>query len=377
MDFEIVEVNEKSDLKDFVNFPYDLYRGHPIWVPPLKSMAKKEFDREKNGYFKHADAVFFQATNEKMVGRIAAFVNYNYLKHYDDKVGFFGSFECIDDGEVAKGLVDASARFLKGRGLDFIRGPYNFTSQSTGLLIEGFDQPQTVLSPYNLPYYRGLLEGAGLDKIMDLNAYYGDVLEDYKFPERFQRHYDLLSKRYGVKVRTIDMSNIEEDVKKIVEVGNKASAGNWGFIPVDDPEIGEIVNDFRLLADPDAVFIMEKGERPVGYAVALPDVNIIIKKLNGRLFPFGIFRLKFGFKRLREYRLFALGLIPEFQNKALDTLLYFRVFDSLYKKNARLEASWIVESNKKMNQALVNMNFKLVKKFRVYQAEIDKLLGGS
>ncbi len=374
MVFEIVEVNQKRDLKDFIQFPYDLYRGHPVWVPPLRRMVNKEFDRERNGYFRHADAVFFMAVGEtgKVLGRIAAFVNHNYLKHYDDAVGFFGSFECIDNVEVAKGLIDKSARFLKGRGLNFIRGPYNFTSQSTGFLIEGFDQPQTVLSPYNLPYYGELMEESGLKKIMDLNAYYGDVLEDYKFPERFMRHYDYLTKKYGVRVRNIDMKKVEEDVGKIIHVGNLASAGNWGFVPVDEPEIDEIVNDFRLLSDPEAVFIMEKGEEAIGYAVALPDVNIIIKKLNGRLFPFGIFRLKFGYRKLREYRLFGLGLVPEYQRKALDTLLYFHVFDGLYKKNARLEASWVLETNKRMNQALVKMNFKLVKKFRVYQADLKK-----
>jgi hypothetical protein len=335
-------------------------------------MVNKEFDRERNGYFKHADAVFFMAVDDKgnVLGRIAAFVNHNYLKHYDDAVGFFGSFECIDDDDVAKGLLDRSARFLKSRGLEFIRGPYNFTSQSTGFLIEGFDQPQTVLSPYNLPYYGGLMEKCGLKKIRDLNAYYGDVLENYKFPDRFIRHYDYLVKRYGVRVRNIDLKNIEEDVRKIIHVGNLASAGNWGFIPVDEPEIDEIVSDFRLLTDPDAVFIMEKGDEPIGYAVALPDVNIIIKKLNGRLFPFGIFRLKFGYRKLREYRLFGLGLVPKYQKKALDTLIYYHVFDGLYKKNARLEASWVLETNKRMNQALIKMNFKLVKKFRVYQADL-------
>lgn len=386
MSFEIIEVNEKGDLKDFVKFPYDLYRGHAVWVPPLFIMAKKEFDRDKNGYFRHADAVFFTARSKKtngakggrgkVLGRIAAFVNHNYLKHYDDLIGFFGSFECVDDPEVAAALVEAAARFLKSKGLEFIRGPYNFTSQSTGLLIKGFDQPQTVLSPYNYPYYENLIEKSGLKKIVDLNAYYGDVLENYKFPDRFIRHYDKLKKRYGVEVRTINLKRIYDDVKAIIEVGNQASAGNWGFIPVDEPEIDEIVEDFKLLTDPDAVFLMEKGNRPIGYAVALPDVNIIIKKLNGRLFPFGIFRLKLGYKKLREYRLFGLGLIPEFQSKALDTLLYYNVFDNLYKKNARLEASWILETNKKMNQALQKMNFKLVKKFRVYQENIDKLLGG-
>ena len=365
---EIVEVESKRDLKKFIELPYKLYKGHPVWVPPLKFSAKKEFDREKNNFFRHADAAFFIAnSNGDVKGRIAAFVNHNHLNYYKDDVGFFGSFECVNDKEVAGALFDAAANWLRGKGLKFIRGPYNFVSQSVGFVIMGFDQPHTVLSPYNYEYYGELAESSGLKKIMDMNAYYGDSLEDYFFPERFVRHMDRLKKRYGVVVRTLNMKNIHDDVLSIIKVGNLASANNWGFVPVESPEIGDIVKDFSMIVDPDAVFIMEKDGEPIGYAVALPDVNIIIKKLNGRLFPLGILRLKYGIKRLREYRLWGLGLIPKYQSKALDTILYYNVFKNLYKKDARVEASWILENNMKMNQAIINLGLKLVKKFRVYQ----------
>lgn len=368
MVIEIVEVESGRDLKKFIEFPYKFYKGHPIWVPPLKYSVKREFDRKRNNFFRHADAAFFIAKSKGEVkGRIAAFVNHNHLNYYKDDVGFFGSFESVEDKEVSGPLFDAAADWLKKRGLKFIRGPYNFVSQSVGFVIMGFDQPHTVLSPYNYPYYGDLAESSGLKKIMDMNAYYGDSLEDYFFPERFVRHIDRLKKRYGVTVRTIDMKNLHDDVLAIIKVGNLASANNWGFVPVESPEIGDIVKDFSMIVDPDAVFIMEKGDKPIGYAVALPDANIIIKKLGGKLFPFGIFRLKYGIKRLREYRLWGLGLIPEYQSKALDTLLYYHVFKNLYKKDARIEASWIVETNMKMNQAIVNLGLELVKKFRVYQ----------
>ena len=264
-------------------------------------------------------------------------------------------------------LIKKSAGWLKERGLKYIRGPYNFVSQSVGFIIEGFDQPHTVLSPYNHDYYDELMKSTGLEKIVDLNSYYGDTLEDYVFPERFLRYYDLLSKRYGVSVRTLNLKRLHDDVRAIIQIGNLASANNWGFVPVESPEIGDIVKDFKMLADPDAVFLMEKGDRTIGYAVALPDVNIIIKKLNGRLFPTGFIRLKFGARKLREYRLFGMGIIPEFQKRALDTILYYHIFKNLNAKNARVEASWVLENNMRMNHALVKLKMKLVKKYRVYQ----------
>jgi len=365
---QVIEVVEKKDLKDFVRFPYDLYRDHPVWVPPLKMMANREFDREKNGFFEHAEAAFFMVRDgDRVLGRIAAFLNLNYMKYYDDKVGFFGSFESVDDQDVTDLLVESACDWLKAKGMRFIRGPYNFTSQSTGCLIEGFDQAQICLSPYNYPYYDKLLLETGLEKIRDLNAYYGDSLERYEFPERFTRYAERLMERYGVTVRALRIDRLHGDVLDIIRVGNQASSGNWGFVPVDEAEVDELVRSFKPVMDPDAVFLMYKGDIPIGYAIALPDINRIIKKLNGRILPFGIFRLKFGVKRLREYRLFGLGLVPEYQSKALDTLLYYSIFRSLIKKQARLEANWVLDVNHKMNHALVKLQMKLTKRYRLYQ----------
>jgi len=371
MKVEVIEVSAKRDLTRFIDLPYELYKGHPIWVPPLRISTSREFDRERNNFFRHAEAAFFLTVSDgKVLGRIAAFVNHGHLKRYNDGVGFFGSYESVNDPDVAESLYDRSRRWLKKRGLKFIRGPYNFTSQNVGFVIMGFEQPHTVLSPYNPPYYNDLAEKSGLKKIIDMNAYYGDSLENYVFPPRFIRHYEFLARRYGVSVRNINLKNMYEDVADIIDVANRASANNWGFVPAESPEIGDIVRDFKLLVDPEGVFIMERGGEPIGYAVALPDVNIIIKKLNGRLFPFGFFKLKYGVKHLREYRLWGLGLIPEYQGKALDTLLYYHIFQKLYRKNARLEASWVLETNKKMNQAIINLKLKLIKKFRVYQMPV-------
>jgi hypothetical protein len=372
MSIEIIEVKDKKDLKDFINLPYELYKNHPIWVPPLKMVVKREFDVNKNNFFNHADPAFFLARKDgKAVGRIAAFVNHGHLKKYKDDVGFFGSYESIEDTDVSRPLFSAASRWLTGKGLKHMRGPYNFTSQSVGFIIIGFDQPHTVLSPYNPPYYNELAEDSGLKKIMDTNAYYGDSIEGYVFPERFQRHYERLSRRHGVRVRTVDLNNIYDDVRAILTVANQASARNWGFVPVESPELGDIVRDFKMFADPDGVLLVEKDDQAIGYAVALPDVNIILKKLNGRLFPFGILRLKFGVKRLREYRLWGLGFIPKFQGKALDSLLYYHFFKNLYKKRARVEASWVLETNKRMNQAIINLGFHLVKRFRIYQKPLS------
>jgi hypothetical protein len=368
---DIIEVAGRRDLAHFIRFPYDLYRNHPVWVPPLKPFAAREFNRKKNGFFDNCDAAFFLARRRGVVkGRIAAFVNHGYIDYWHDPLGFFGSFDSVNEREVSRALFAAAEDWLKEKQMKAVRGPFNFTSQSVGFLVAGFDRPHTVLSPYNFPYYADLAKDAGFVPNMEMNGYYGDVLDHYVFPERFSRHYNYLVNHFDVNVRGIDIKNIRDEVTAILTVANDANRNEWNFIPTDMAEVDTIVKDFKDIANPECVFIMEHEARPIGYAVALPDVNVIIKKLNGRLFPFGIFRIKYGLKRLREYRLWGLGLIKEYQGKALDTLLYYHIFHTLSKMNARVEASWIRQDNYKMNQALVNLNMKLVKKFRVYQKEI-------
>jgi hypothetical protein len=372
MDVDVTEVINKKDLKEFIQFPYDLYRNHPVWVPPIRFTARREFDRKKNGFFKKCDAALFLARRKGVVkGRIAAFVNHGYIKFWKEPLGFFGSFESINDKEVSRALFGAAADWLSSREMKVMRGPLNFTSQSVGFLVAGFDRPHTVLSPYNYPYYDNLAKDAGLSKNMDMNGYWGDCLDRYVFPERFVKHYETLVDRHRVRVRPIDQKKIRQEVQAILSVANASNRGEWNFIPVDESEVDGIVSDFSDVADPECVFIMEKGTKPVGYAIALPDINVIIKDLGGSLFPFGFLKIRFGAKKLREYRLLGLGLIPDFQNKALDTLLYFHIYQALSKKNARLDASWVREDNHKMNRALVKLRLKLVKKFRVYQKPIE------
>ncbi len=371
MGVDVREVTGRRDLKDFIQVPYDLYKNHPVWVPPLRFVTKREFNFKKNGFFKTCDAALFVARRGDVVkGRIAAFVSHGYISYWNEPLGFFGSFDSINDKEVSRALFEKAAEWLKARGMEKMRGPLNFTSQSVGFLVAGFDQPHTVLSPYNFPYYDDLAKDAEFSKNMDMNGYYGDVLEKYNFPERFTRHYDRLVRRYNVRVRGIDLKNIRRDVTAILGVANDANEGDWNYIPVEAPEVDGIVNDFKDIIDPDCVFIMEKGTTSIGYAIALPDINVIIKELNGSLFPLGVFKIKYGVKKLRQYRLLGMGLIPEYQNKALDTLLYYHIFHVLSGKNARLEASWVREDNHKMNRAIVNLRLKLVKKFRVYQKSI-------
>jgi len=370
MGLDVIEVTGNRELKQFIRFPYDLYKNHPVWVPPLKLFASREFDRKKNRFFKKCDAAVFIAKRNGIVkGRIAAFVHHGYIEYWKVPLGFFGSFESINDRQVSQALFSTATDWLKTRGMEAVRGPFNFTSQNIGFLVAGFDQPHTVLSPYNFPYYDELVKDAGFTVNMEMNGYYGDVLEHYVFPERFMKHYNYLTTRYDVRVRGIDLQKIRHDVAIILKVANDANWGDWN-VPAEESEVDSIVKDFSRIVDPECVLIMERGSVPIGYAIAMPDVNIIIKKLNGRLFPFGIFRLKSGVKKLREYRLWGLGLIKEYQSKALDTLLYYHVFQVLARKNARLEASWIRDDNHKMNQALVNLNMKLVKKFRVYEKRI-------
>ena len=367
MSIEVIEVTEKKDLKDFIQFPYTLYRKHPVWVPPLRCVVEQEFNRNKNGFFKKGDAAFFIIRSGKQVkGRIAAFINRDHLKRWKDDMGFFGSFDSVNNRRISRPLFDACFQWLSSRGMKHVHGPYNFAFQNSGFLIAGFDQPHAVISPYNFPYYNELAKASGLVKIKDASAYYGKIRDDFTFSGITGE----IAEKHGVVVRTIDMKRLDREISKILKVANEAGKDDIGYIPIDESKIDGIVGAIKYIADPNSIFIVKKGKKPIGYAIMVPDCNDIIKRLNGRLLPFGIFQLKRGMKEIGQYRLWTLGVIPEFQGKDIDTLLYSHIGRFLKERNARFEVISIYEDRPDMLRAAGRFGLRLVKVFRIYQKDI-------
>lgn len=270
---DVKPVQSRRDLKKFITFPWKIYEGDPNWVPPLIMDRLDFFNPKKNPFYQHSEADLFMAyRNGEPAGRIAAIKYARHLETYNDHTGFFGFFECVDDASVANALFDQACQWVSDRGLTRIRGPMNFTiNDEAALLVDGFDRPPVLMMTYNPPYYVKLVTDYGFEKSQDFLAYYLETPEI--IPERLVRAWTLLEKKYGIRVRTINMKNFDREVDRIHQIHEQAWAENWGFVPLTEDEIHRIAKDLKLIVDPDLVLMVEDGDKPVGVSVTLPDAT--------------------------------------------------------------------------------------------------------
>ena len=365
-------VQSRADLRAFIQLPYDLYRNDPNWVAPLRSEQWTQFDPRKNPMLEHCEyTLFLVEENGRVIGRISAFTDQLALEHWGQPIGLFGSYECVDNPEASRLLLDAARDWLKQRGMQILRGPWSFASQEWGLVVEGFTPPPVILAPHNPPYYNDQLAAFGLEKAMDLLVYEADVRKGYTFPERYLTLTDIIQKRYGVRVRPIDMKNLEQEVLIMLDMANQSISDNWGFYPVTEAESRAIARDLKAIVNPAVLLIAEDSNgRPIGFAMSLPDVNCLLHGMNGRLFPFGWIKLLTGLRHLTQYRMWALGVIPEYQGKAIDTLLYRATYEAIFTEDLRVEINYVLETNDRMNNALLKLGVQPVRRYRVYERSI-------
>ncbi|MEI7811028.1 MAG: hypothetical protein WCJ01_01245 [Ignavibacteria bacterium] len=371
-EIRVKRVVTDKELMQFIKFPWKVYAGDQYWVPPLIMDRKKILDRKKNPFFEHAEMEMFLAEQDnQIVGRIAAIKNDLHNKEHNDKAGFWGFFECINDQSVANALFDTAIDWLKKKGCDKTFGPANPSSNDEyGMLIEGFDDEPRILMTYNPRYYLELCDNYGFRKAKDLNAY---KLENKKVAgsEKLKRVAEIATKRSGIQITSLNMKDFDREVAKVKYVYNKAWAANWGFVPMTDHELDHMAKDLKQLINPKIVLFGQIKDEVVGFSLCLPDYNQIFKKMNGRLFPFGIFRLLFGKKSITWSRVITLGIIPEYQKRGLDAVFYYETLNRAHNEGIDLgEASWILEDNAMMNRGAQVMQGDLYKKYRIYEKNI-------
>lgn len=370
MSITIHEIADKG-IKQFIRFPWKIYAGDPNWVPPLILDRLNYLNRKKNPFFRHATVKLFMAEKDgRKAGRIAAVVNENHNRFHDERTGFFGMFECIDDQEVANALFGQARMFLEQQEMDVMRGPVDLsTNDMCGLLIEGFDSPPTILMSYNPRYYLDLYSGYGLEKAKDLWAH---TFENPKvMPERLHRLAELVRKRNDFTIRTVNMKQFDREVEIIKKIYNSAWKKNWGFVPMTDEEFDFLAKDLKPVVEPDILFIAEKDGNPVGFSLALPDMNQALRRINGRLLPFGLLKLLYYARKIDGVRIITLGVIDEFRMSGVDAVFYYETFKYGIRKGLRFgEASWILEDNTAMNKPLADMGFRVNKRYRIYEKPV-------
>jgi len=369
---EVIEINHRRELKDFISFPETLYKNDPLWVPPLLSDEKKAYKEKNNPILRNSDyAIFLLKDGSRILGRCIPYVDRTFNEYYQSNTGLFGAFECVNDKEAANLLIRQMEEWFLSRGIDTIRGPIHPIAEYWGFLLESDDRTPVFMTPHTPRYYIDCFENHGYKKAMDLLAYDANADGNYMIPERTRRFLSLLAKKKPeISVRRIRTKNILEDAEHVWRITNIAMANNWGYVPVDRDVMLDMVKRLKPIVDPDAVWFVEDNGKPVGYCLGFPDLNIILKKIRGRLFPTGFIELLKERKRLTDYRLFGLAVHPDYHGMGLDVLLYASLFDALKPRSIRLEANYILETNHHIRNALEKLDLKLIKSYRVFEKEL-------
>jgi hypothetical protein len=371
---KIIAVKESKGLKAFIDFPHTLYKNDPNYVPELFIAQRDMLTPGKHPFHEHSKVQLFLAyEDQEVIGRIAVIRNNNHNALNKTTDGFFGFFECIQDQETADLLIQTAEQWLRDQGLTTLIGPVNFsTNETCALLIEGFEGSPMVMMPYNPPYYLELLERQGFSKRMDLRAYY---YKDGAYDDRSVKLLDIIQerlKRNSIIVRKISMKNFTEDVRAVKEVYNKAWDSNLGFVPMTDKEFDHMAKDLKLILDPDFCLVAEQNGKMIGFALAIPDINPILKTIKrGRLLPFGIFKLLGMKKKIKGIRIMTLGVVDGYRKMGIEACLYGLIIKAFQeKKYTYAEASWTLEHNDLVNKAIERINGIPYRKYRILEKTI-------
>lgn len=376
---EIKPVINKKDRKTFVTLLWDIYEGEPNWTPPLIMERMDAIDEKKNPYFLHAEVRFWIAYKQgKPVGRISAQIDELVEPQHGVKTGHYGFFDCIDDQGVADALFETACSWLKEKGMVEVIGPFSLSiNEETGMLVEGFDTPPRLLMGHARPYYEKLVTNCGLVKVKDAWAYTLDIKEPILSPT-LQKLVDRAVDKGQVTFRPINMDKYEEELKIILDIFNDAWVENWKYIPFTEAELDHAVKELKMIIREDFTYIAEVDGVPQAMMVTLPNINEIIKDLNGKLFPFGILKLLWRLKlkpNFKTVRVPLMGVRTKYQNSRLSGIMSFGLFESCRQSAIKIgceeaELSWVLEDNTRLSKLLETVGCKKYKTYRLFQKEL-------
>ena len=366
----VIAVSSAGQMRAFIRVPQKLFGRHACYVPPIWLDEAHAYTKKANPILRNSDFILFLAQDDagKPIGRTIAYIDHTFNAFYHAKIGFFGAFECVDDASAASLLVKAAEAWLTEHGMEVIRGPIHPVAENWGFVLEGYESPPVYLSPWNPAYYHDFFTSSGYEKAKDLFVYEADMSKGYELPQRHEAFAERFLQRYpGITIRRLDTKHLREDAHAIWEISNLALADNWGYVPLELPVMEDMLKKLKLIVNPDAVWMVENEGKPVGFCLGFPDINILLKRINGNLLPFGWARLLLGVKKLRDYRLFGLAVDPAWHKRALDALMYIHLYQNLRPKNIRMEANYILEDNLHIKNALERLGMQKIKTYRIYE----------
>lgn len=371
---EKVDTRSKSQVHEFIQFHYDLYQGHPQWVPPFYSDIKLMLNPKKHPWYEHSDAEFFIARRGKeMVGRISLMENRPFNRYHDVKKSQFYLFDTVDDQEVVNSLFDCAAEWSRRRGLDTLVGPKGFSPfDGYGIQIEGHEHRQMMtMMNYNYPYYQGLVEKAGLEKEVDFVSCYLSP-EHFRLPEKMREVARRVEERG--KFRVINFKTKRElkaYANRIGEAYNKTFVNNWEYYPLSDREIKFVVDNLITVAVPKLYKIILYNEKVVGFLLGFPDISEALVRQKGKITPWGLLDIMRELKKTKWVSLNGAGVLPEYQGRGGNALLYNEMEKTLIDlKYEHAELTQVAESAAQMRKDLITAGGKAYKNHRVFRLHV-------
>jgi GNAT superfamily N-acetyltransferase len=370
---EIIPVSSARERRTFVDLPWRLYKDDPNWVPPLRTDMFNTLNPKHNALLRLGPSCFFLARKDgKVVGRIGCGVDNLLNKAKDKNLGYITLFESIQDYEVAEALFDAAADFLRRHGVEAVTGPQSPSNGDDyrGLLVEGFEGPPALLASYNPSWYQEFFEKYGFEKQFDRLGFWFDLDE---IPERLIRGVEIAQKRYKFTVRKVDLNNLESEILAIKHITDKSTPEEWpDMISPSLQEVRAEVKKLIPIVVPELVYIAEAEDgEPIGMSVTLPDYNQVIKRMNGKLLPFGWFKYLYFKKKIDAVRLFALMVVPEYHRKGVSAALYKYSMEAAKERGfVGGDASTIHEFNVRIYNDALGSGGKAYRRFRIYQYKL-------
>lgn len=371
---EILEIKGKAQLKKFIELPWSIYKNDEFWVPPLKRDLLNTLLGKDNPLFMSGEHAFFMAyLNGEAVGRICVGINESLNKKKNVEDGYISLFESIENKEVAFALFDKAVEWLRLRGKTVVKGPVSPTNGDDykGLLVQGFDGSPVLMNSYNPEYYVRFFEEYGFIKHLDLYAYYHDINTAVNL-ERHRKVSEYAMKKYNFHIDTINLKEMDkemEDIKKVLDI---AMPEDWeDLAPPSLEEIRAEGAKLKPMADEDLIFIARSKGRPVGFAIALPNYNEVLKKLNGKILPFGFLKFFWYKRKIKGFRIFIIFVIPEFRKKAVSSAMFYYFYKNGLKKGYKYtEGSTIGETNTAMRADIEKAGAVHYRTYRLYKKEI-------
>jgi hypothetical protein len=368
----IEQVEGRRGVSRFVDVAWKVNAGrNPPWVPPLRAVVRDLLDARRNPFYREAERALFVAVRDgRAVGRVAAIENRWHNRYHQDRVGFFGFFECVEDSEVATGLLGEAESWLSERGLGPVRGPMSPSmNHECGLLVDGFEEPPVLMTPWNPAYYADLLEGAGYKKVQDTLGYYIPAGDQLAVPDRVRKLAERTIRRTKVTFRELDAAILKQEAHKVLDLYVDAWSGNWGFVPPSWDEFWHTAKDLKSVLAPGFSFVAEIDDEIVGFMMIARDLNRILRRIpSGRLWPWNVVRLLTGLPKVLSGRIVLLGLRSEYRNRGLFPLFAYEAARRAMEMEAEgAEASWILDDNEGLTAPLQAMGLEPYKRWRIYE----------